>query len=520
MSSRPTVSDLLRPLVDVTDRGLYDCTTAPDDSAPNDDGGPADLISWADHIAAGAQLAAALKARLDPAKPPHIGVLLSNTTFFSSLLVAAALAGLVPVGLNPTRRGAALVGDAERSDCQLVLADNPDLVPAGLDAAGIDVIDVESASWATELAGFAGTPVQFADVDPDDLFMLIFTSGTSGDPKAVRVTHDKVAFPGQMLADRFGLGRDDTFYLSMPLFHSNAVMAGWAVALAAQGSIALRRKFSASGFLPDVRRYGATYANYVGKPLSYILATPARPDDTDNPLKFMYGNEGAPRDLNRFAQRFGVIVVDGFGSTEGGVAIARTPDTPAGALGPLTDEVAIVDVETGLPCPPGVVGEIVNPTGRGWFRGYYNNEAAEAERMAGGIYHTGDLAYRDEAGFIYFAGRLGDWMRVDGENLGTAPIEQVLLRHPDVVEAAVYAIPDPAVGDQVMSALVLLDHAEFSADDFSAFLAAQEDLGPKQWPRFIRVATTLPRTETFKVIKRQLSAEGTECTDPVFAICR
>ena len=234
----------------------------------------------------------------------------------------------------------------------------------------------------------------------------------------------------------------------------------------------------------------------------------------------MYGNEGAPRDLNRFAQRFGVIVVDGFGSTEGGVAIARTPDTPAGALGPLTDEVAIVDVETGLPCPPGVVGEIVNPTGRGWFRGYYNNEAAEAERMAGGIYHTGDLAYRDEAGFIYFAGRLGDWMRVDGENLGTAPIEQVLLRHPDVVEAAVYAIPDPAVGDQVMSALVLLDHAEFSADDFSAFLAAQEDLGPKQWPRFIRVATTLPRTETFKVIKRQLSAEGTECTDPVFAICR
>ncbi|MBN9634122.1 MAG: AMP-binding protein, partial [Actinobacteria bacterium] len=270
MSARPTVSDLLRPLVDVTGRGLYDCATAPDGASQDDDGGPADLISWADHIAAGAQLAAALKARLDPAKPPHIGVLLSNTTFFSSLLVAAALAGLVPVGLNPTRRGAALVGDAERSDCQLVLADNPELVPAGLDAAGIDVIDVESASWATELAGFAGAPVQFADVGPDDLFMLIFTSGTSGDPKAVRVTHDKVAFPGRMLADRFGLGRDDTFYLSMPLFHSNAVMAGWAVALAAQGSVALRRKFSASGFLRDVRRYGATYANYVGKPRSYI----------------------------------------------------------------------------------------------------------------------------------------------------------------------------------------------------------------------------------------------------------
>lgn len=514
MPSGPTVSELLRPLVDVTDRGLYDCTSG---DAPV---GSADLISWADHIAAGAALAAALKARLDPSKPPHVGVLLGNTTFFSSLLVASAMAGLIPVGLNPTRRGAALVGDIQRADCQLVLADNLDLVPAGLDVAGIELIDVESGSWTAELAAFAGAPVQFVDVDADDLFMLIFTSGTSGDPKAVRVTHDKVAHPGQMLAGRFGLGRDDTFYLSMPLFHSNAVMAGWAVALAAGGSIALRRKFSASGFIGDVRRYGATYANYVGKPLSYILATPPLPDDADNPLNFLYGNEGAPRDLNRFAQRFGVIVVDGFGSTEGGVAIARTPDTPVGALGRLTDEVAIVDVETGEPCPPGVVGELVNPTGRGWFRGYYNNPEAEAERMAGGVYHTGDLAHQGTDGFVYFAGRLGDWMRVDGENLGTAPIERILMRHPDVIEAAVYPIPDPAVGDQVMAALLLGDGAEFSAEDFTEFLGTQEDLGPKQWPRFIRVAEALPRTETFKVIKRQLSTEATECADPIFPITR
>ena len=147
--------------------------------------------------------------------------------------------------------------------------------------------------------------LDIADIDPDDLFMLIFTSGTSGDPKAVRVTHDKVAFPGQMLADRFGLGRDDTFYLSMPLFHSNAVMAGWAVALAAQGSIVLRRKFSASGFLPDVRRYGATYMNYVGKPLAYILATAEQPDDHDNPLRVAFGNEANDRDIDEFSRRFG-----------------------------------------------------------------------------------------------------------------------------------------------------------------------------------------------------------------------
>ncbi|MGV0739826.1 acyl-CoA synthetase [Mycolicibacterium sp. (ex Dasyatis americana)] len=496
----PTVTELLLPLAGVTDRGLYQ-----EDS----------FVSWADHIAAGAQLAAALRARLDPAKPPHVGALLGNTTFFSSLLVAAGLTGLVPVGLNQTRRGEALARDIAKADCQLVLADDPDTVPPG-----VDFIDVESDDWAAELASYRDTPVTFAELAADDLFMLIFTSGTSGDPKAVRVTHDKVAFPGRMLAERFGLGAADTVYLSMPLFHSNAIMAGWAVAAAAGASIALRRKFSASGFIPDVRRYGATYANYVGKPLSYILATQPAPDDADNPLRILYGNEGAPRDLNRFAERFGVTVVDGFGSTEGGVAIARTPDTPEGALGPLTDQVAIVDVDTGEPCPPGTVGELVNPTGAGWFRGYYNDPGAEADRMAGGVYHTGDLAYLDEDGFAHFAGRLGDWMRVDGENLGTAPIERILSRHPDVAEAAVYPIPDPAVGDQVMAALVLTPDATFDIDEFRRFLHEQRDLGPKQWPSYLRVGTTLPRTETFKVIKRQLSAEGTECADPVWPVVR
>lgn len=494
----PTVTELLAPLVDVTDRGVYE-----EDS----------FTSWRDHIAAGAQLAAALSARMDPSRPAHIGALLGNTAFFSTLLVAAGLRGLVPVGLNPTRRGAALASDIARADCQLVLTDDPTAVPDG-----VDFIDVGSAVWAAELATHTGAPVSFADIAADDLFMLIFTSGTSGEPKAVRVTHDKVAFPGRMLAQRFGLGPEDTCYLAMPLFHSNAIMAGWAVAAAAGASIALRHKFSASQFIPDVRRYHATYANYVGKPLSYILATPERPDDADNPLKFLYGNEGAPRDLTRFADRFDVRVVDGFGSTEGGVAIARTPDTPDGSLGPLTDEVAILDVLTGQPCPPGVVGELVNPTGAGWFRGYYNSPGAEAERMAGGIYHTGDLAYCDDAGYIYFAGRLGDWMRVDGENLGTAPIERILLRHSDVAEVAVYPIPDPAVGDQVMAAVVLRDGAQFDVDTFRDFLDEQTDLGPKQWPSFVRVATDLPRTETFKVLKRELSAQGTDCADPVYPV--
>jgi fatty-acyl-CoA synthase len=499
VSRLPTVSELLTPLIDVDDRGVYFEET---------------FTTWRDHLRYGAAVDAALRARLDPDRPPHVGVLLQNTPFFSAVLVAAGLTGIVPVGLNPVRRGAALQRDITHADCQVVLADSASLELVD----GIDHIDVDSPQWAAAVAGFADQPVVVRDADPRDLFMLIYTSGTSGDPKAVKCSQGKVAVAGVTMTQRFSLGPRDVCYVSMPLFHSNAVLAGWAVALASQSSLALRRKFSASQFLPDARRFGATYANYVGKPLSYVLATPELPDDGDNPLRAVYGNEGAPADIERFAKRFDTVVMDGFGSTEGGIAIARTPDTPPGSLGPLPAGTEIIDVDTGEPCPHGVTGELVNVSDAGRFEGYYSDPEADAERMRGGVYHSGDLAYRDENGYAYFAGRLGDWMRVDGENLGSAPIERVLLRHPDVVEVAVYGIPAPDVGDQVMAAVTLTDDAVFDPDAFREFLAGQSDLGPKQWPSFVRVSAALPRTETFKVIKRQLAAEALECADPVYPL--
>jgi fatty-acyl-CoA synthase len=488
--------------------------------------------TWDEHVAGCAERAALLGSLRRPRTPFHVGVLADNVPEFSFLLGAAALSGAVLVGLNPTRRGPALARDVRLTDCQLVvtegrhatLLDGLDLGPA----TG-RVFDVDSPAWQDAVRAHAGSPPDPVPATPDDLLMLIFTSGTSGDPKAVRCTHGKIAFPGRMLTDRFGLSSADTVYLSMPMFHSNAIMAGWSVGLAAGATLALRRRFSASTFLDDVRFYGATYANYVGKPLSYVLATPERPDDADNPLRLVYGNEGAERDIARFAERFNCHVVDGFGSTEGGVAVQRTPDTPPGSLGRLADGVAVLNPETGAECPPArfdahgritnagdAVGELVNTAGRGWFAGYYNDPGADAERLRDGRYWSGDLAYRDERDFCYFVGRSGDWLRVDGENLGTAPIERLLLRHPDIAEAAVYAVPDVSVGDQVMAAVVLRAGAVFDPDGLAAFLAAQPDLGPKQLPRFVRVATELPRTSTYKVVKRQLAAQRWNCPDPVW----
>jgi fatty-acyl-CoA synthase len=490
-----------------------------------------DRWSWARVVQECADRAALLRSLRRPG-PFHVGVLLDNVPEFCFLLGGAALSGAVLVGLNTTRRGAALARDIRLADCQVVVTDSRYvelLDELDLGAANGRVLDIDTAAWHVSLYSHRDRPLDPEPADHDDLLMLIFTSGTSGDPKAVRCTHGKIAGSGRLLAERFGLGPDDTAYVSMPMFHSNAIMAGWAVALAAGAPIALRSRFSASGFLDDVRKFGATYANYVGKPLSHVLATAPRPDDADNPLRLMFGNEGTERDVAAFAERFGCRVVDAYGSTEGGIVLARPPDLPTGSLGQLDDGVAILDPGTGRPCPPArfdaagrmtnadeAVGELVNTTGPRWFSGYYRDPDADAARMRTGMFWSGDLAYADERGFCYFYGRSGDWLRVDGENLGTAPIERILLRHPDVLEVAVYAVPDASVGDAVMAALVLRRGASFSPGGFADFLGAQGDLGPKQVPKYLRLAHRLPRTSSHKVLKRTLSAQAWRCPDPVW----
>jgi len=270
--------------------------------------------------------------------------------------------------------------------------------------------------------------------------------------------------------------------------------------------------------------------NYVGKPLAYVLATPEQPDDADNPLRTAFGNEASDRDIAEFGRRFGCTVWDGFGSTETAVIITRTEDTPLGSIGQPFDGVAVYDKETRTECPRAVfdasgavtnlnecVGELVNTQGAGFFSGYYNDDKATSDRLDGGMYWSGDLAYRDQDGFIYLAGRTDDWLRVDGENLAAAPIESLMLRNPAISQAAVYAVPDPNVGDQLMVTLVLRDGASLDPADFEEFLAAQADLSPKAWPRYVRLAAEVPTTATNKVLKRALRQQGIDVTDPVWA---
>jgi fatty-acyl-CoA synthase len=264
-----------------------------------------------------------------------------------------------------------------------------------------------------------------------------------------------------------------------------------------------------------------TYMNYVGKPLAYILATPEKPDDRDNPLRVALGNEASDRDIEEFGRRFDCVVWDGFGSTEYAVIIIREDGCPPGSLGKGYPGVAIYDPDTLQECEvaefdengnllnkEAAVGELVNTTGGGLFRGYYNDPGSTDQRLRHGMYWSGDLAYRDADGWIYYAGRTADWMRVDGENLTTAPIERILTRLPEINRVAVYPVPDENVGDQIMAAMVLHEGGELTPKAFEGFLRAQPDLSPKAWPRCVWIADDLPTTATNKILKRELVAKG------------
>jgi fatty-acyl-CoA synthase len=490
-------------------------------------------MSWtyAEVVQAAAERAALLGASRRPG-PFHVGVLLDNVPEFPLWLSAAALAGATVVGINPTRRGAELARDITHTDCQLIVTESAhrpllEGLDIGLDADRTLVTD--SPEYDDQLDPYRGAPLPDAEITEGDLYLLLFTSGTTGAPKAVLCSQGRLAGIGSIVAQMFELTSADVCYAAMPMYHSNALMAGWAPAVAGGATVALRRKFSASGFLPDVRRYGVTFFNYVGKPLSYVLATPEQPDDADNPLSRVFGNEAADLDIDRFARRFGCRVFDSYGSTEGGAAVTRSPDMPPGSLGRAPEGTVVWNSETEEECPPArfddngvllnpdeAIGELVNRLGAAGFEGYWRNDEANAARTRDGMYWTGDLAYKDDQGFVYFAGRDFEWLRVDGENFAAAPVERILARFPGVVLAAVYAVPDPGVGDRVMAALQLVPGATFDPAAFAGFLEQQPDLGTKWAPRFVRIAGALPVTPTAKVLKRVLRRERWETSDPVW----
>lgn len=465
--------------------------------------------------------------------PFHVGILMDNLPQFVFAELGCALAGATLVGLNPTRTGSALARDVDYADCQLVLTEiryAAQLGEAIGDRLPVLLADGPDPSLEAALAAVGGEDPRVA-VAGETQLMIVFTSGTTRAPKGVLNSQGRLMMLGWgACVHMCRATAADVIYCAMPLYHANAQVLAFAPPLVSGAGLALARRFSKTQFLADVRRHGATLFNYVGNPLAYIMETPEQPDDADNPLRLAYGNEAPRQYIAAFARRFGCEVIDGYGASEVGVGFSRTADDPPRSLG-RAPGVKILG-EDGRECPPArfdadgrllnaeeAVGEIVNTTGRFLFEGYYKDEQATAERTRDGWFRTGDLGYADADGYIYFAGRDAEWIRVGGENFLARPVEEALARHPDVLLASVYGVPDPEAGDQVMAALVPRPGSAFDPAAFAHFLDHQCDLPPRWRPTFVRVARELPMTATNKIVKRTLRREKflvDRLADPIF----
>lgn len=492
------------------------------------------IWTWSEVVAECKIRAHMMLALHQEGKAFHVGVMLENDPEYIFAIGGAAYAGATVVGINLTRRGEELARDIHYTDCEILITSKElescfNGVHSGVPESKTLRIETPQYAAAIEKYRDAPRPEAQAAGDPSTILLLLFTSGSTGDPKAVICTTGRLCRTAEYR--HMGLGSNDVSYNSMPLFHGNGIFACWANPLFTGGAFALARKFSASGFVPDLMRYKVTYFNYVGRSLSYILAQPEKSKENRTNLESCFGTEASELDMAEFHRRFGVWPTENYGASEGGLTLSRTAETPKGSLGlpPAGMDAAIINPATMEQCPPAIlsetgrilnaeeaIGELVNLSGAPLFEGYYKNPEAVAERIRGNAFLTGDLGYRDEAGFFYFAGRTSDRLRVDSENFSAAPVERVLSRYPGVTLAAVYPVPDARTGDQVMATLQVQDPDVFDPAAFAAFLQEQPDLGTKWAPRFLSVVTDVPVTATQKINKPSLRRDAWLVNETVY----
>ena len=407
--------------------------------------------------------------------------------------LAAGVLGVIEVPVNPELRGAFLTHVLTDSAARLALV-RPEFKPL-LSGCPFPVVTAErGAGLPPDPAVPAGYP------EVTDPACVIYTSGTTGPAKGVVLSWAQFAANIGRIP-RSWLGGDDAVYCPHPMFHVTG-RSPVVVMADVGGRVVLREHFSASALLPDVRAFGCTSTTVQS---GLLLATPESVDDADNPLRIAYAGHNIALG-RRFAARFGVHVIDAYGSTEAGFPIVRrwTPDGGGNTCGRLRRgyQARVVDPD-GTDVPDGAIGELwIRPPARPLVMlEYLHQPEATAAAFAAGWYRTGDAVIRHPDGEFQFVDRLRDTIRRLGENISASAVESLVAADPQVADCAVLGVPDPVAGHEVLLAIVPLDGGT-AAFDASALYARLSDQLPRYaLPEYIVVCEALPKTPTHKVRK-------------------
>jgi crotonobetaine/carnitine-CoA ligase len=469
-------------------------------------------------------LAAGLLAR-GLERGERFGLMLRNHPEFVEALVAASITGGVCVPIDPRTRGAKLAYFLRSSGCRgIVCADyglaalravRPELpelrwILALETGEGPDALPLGELPEAESLGEVLAKPAATVDVrleSPQDPLQILYTSGTTGDPKGVVFPNSRFgAF--SMLGLLLGYRPDERPYTGLSLSHGNAQAVTLAPSLRMGLRAVLSRRFTKSRLWEVCRRHGCTTFSLLGGMATALYSEPPRPDDARHSVRFVVSAGMPPALWEAFERRYGVPIFEWYGAVEGGLAFKPIGEGPVGSFGrPVPGlEMRILD-EHDRECPPGVVGEICSrPAGGGSARvEYYRNPDASEQKTRGGWLRSGDMGWRDAEGWLFFSHRKGGGIRRSGEFVSPSFVEKVIAEQPSVADVFVYGVPaaSGAPGEQdVVAALV--PAAGIAFDPQAIFAACRAQLEPSCVPSWLQVVDEIPKTPSEKPQERLL----------------
>jgi crotonobetaine/carnitine-CoA ligase len=448
----------------------------------------------------------------------------SNRLELLQLWLGTAWCGAILVPINTAYRGQQLRNLMRIADPSVVVAE-ADLLPhlASVSDALVDVRQI----WITGVADHPygptvgntpvtewvddGEPVDSHPVQPGDPAAILYTSGTSGPSKGVICPHGQFYWWAILTGNALGVGADDVLHTTLPFFHTNALNSLWQ-ALVNGATYSFAPKFSATRFWEQIRDADATVTYLLGVMIQILLKAPPAEHDRDHRLRIAL-SPGTPAQLvDDCFQRFGVKLLDGYGSTETNLILCNTiGQFEPGTMGRADPhfELRVVD-ENDCPLPAGTAGELIvrHKEPFSMASGYFSDPEATVAAWRNLWFHTGDLVVRDDHDVYRFVDRVKDSIRRRGENISSWEVEQALQAHPDVESAAVVGVPAELGEDEVMAFIVLQSSAQFDPLNITRFLETQ--IAYFAIPRYLDVVNEMPKTENGKVKKFLLRARGVE----------
>jgi crotonobetaine/carnitine-CoA ligase len=463
----------------------------------------------------------------------RFAIVMQNHPEFVEAMIAASILGAVFVPIDPRTKGDKLIYMLDFAECtgaivaDYALSNLADVLPR-----------VPRLSW---IATFGRAARAIADArvfrldaavnsdawempirsnDPDAAMQLLYTSGTTGDPKAIVATHRRFV-EGGMLGLMLGLKPDDRLYTGLSLTHANAQLITLGIALQMGLRAVISRKFTKSRLWDITRWYGCTVFNLLGGMTVELYSQPPGKHDAHHPVRMVL-SAGMPASLwEAFAKRFGVQIFEFYGAAEGGLTLNPPGVGPVGSVGkpPPNLELAILG-DDGKTLPPGILGEICFRTAAGASPvvRYLKNDDASEKKTASGWLHSGDLGHVDADGWLYFHSRKGDEIRRNGEFISPGFVEKAIAEHPQVADVFVYGISarNGAPGEKdVVAAIVPVERGRI--DVASVFAHCQRVLERNAVPSFLQVVPEIPKTASEKPQERFLREQLSSGAPNVYA---